>query len=111
VTTESVISSINKLQWRSSTNAYRSNQQRKAQKKEKANTKVRQATKEKVTEATVNINREATVHSQRKEKEKLDKECLGKDNMTMEKESHAASPQDKEKDRSFVTSVDYQATR
>ena len=81
---------------------------------EKENTKARKArraTKEKVTGATVNINTETAVHTQQKEKEKLDKECLPKDNMIKEKESHTASQQDKEKDISFVTSVDNQATQ
>ena len=66
---------------------------------------------EKVTGATVNINRETTPHSQQKEKEKLDKECPSKDNMTKEKESLTVSQQDKEKDMSFVTSVDNQVTQ
>ena len=82
--------------------------------KEEENTKARKArraTKEKVTGATVNINKEITIHSQQKEKERLDKECLSKVNMTKEKESHTASQQDKEKDISFVTSVDNQATQ
>ena len=82
--------------------------------KEKENIKARKAkraTKEKVTEATVNTKRETTPHSQQKEKERLDKECLSKDNMTREKESPTASQQDKEKDKSFATNVDNQATQ
>ena len=38
VTTESIISSLNKLQWRSSTNGHRSNQQRKVERKRKKKT-------------------------------------------------------------------------
>ena len=82
--------------------------------KEKENIKARKAkraTKEKVTEATVNINRETTPHSQQKEKENLDKECLSKDNMTKEKESPTVSQQDKEKDILYATSVDNRVTR
>ena len=70
--------------------------------KERANTKERKAkrvTKEKVTGATVNINRATTPHNLKEKERKLDKERPSKDNnSTKEKESHMASRQDKEKD-------------
>ncbi len=101
-TAQSAISSFNKLQRRNSTNGHRSNQQRKVQGQRRGQhtkeRKARTATKERVTEAMVNINRRQTTTHEEKEN-KLDKECPSK------------SPQDKEKDQSYATSVVNQDTQ